>query len=92
VRLGNGVVLLDETELPTPAPGAEANIFAAEVLKGVMELPDAQRETLLLVYVEGFTYKEAAEILEIPIGTVMSRLAAARKKLAGLNTGKTHDE
>ncbi len=50
-----------------------------------MALPDAQRETLLLVYVEGFTYKEAARILDIPIGTVMSRLAAARKKLAPLN-------
>ena len=48
-----------------------------------MALPEAQRVTVLLVYVEGYSYKEAAEILEIPIGTVMSRLAAARAKLGG---------
>jgi RNA polymerase sigma-70 factor (ECF subfamily) len=36
----------------------------------------------MLVYVEGFSYSDAAEILEIPIGTVMSRLAAARARLA----------
>ncbi len=36
----------------------------------------------MLVYIEGFAYKEAAEILGIPIGTVMSRLSAARSKLA----------
>ena len=50
-----------------------------------MALPETQRETVLLVYVEGFTYREAAELLAIPIGTVMSRLAAARQKLGDLN-------
>lgn len=62
----------------------EANIFAAEVFNGVMGLPEAIRNTVVLVYVEGFTYREAAEVLDVPIGTVMSRLAAARKKLAPL--------
>ncbi len=41
-------------------------------------LPDAQRVVMLLVAVEGLSYREAAEILEIPIGTVMSRLSRAR--------------
>ena len=58
------------------------NILASEVLSKVAELPEAQRVAVMLVYVEGFTYAEAADMLEIPIGTVMSRLAAARKKLA----------
>ena len=49
-----------------------------------MGLPEAQRETLLLVYVEGFTYQEAANVLDVPIGTLMSRLAAVRLKLGGL--------
>lgn len=49
-----------------------------------MALPEAQRITVFLVYVEGFSYKEAADHLQIPIGTVMSRLAAARSKLAAL--------
>ena len=47
----------------------------------VAALPDEQRAVLLLVSVEGAAYKEAAEILEIPIGTVMSRLARARLAL-----------
>ncbi|MEO0358076.1 MAG: RNA polymerase sigma factor [Pseudomonadota bacterium] len=62
-------------------PSSETNIFAREVLTNVMSLPEAQRETVLLVYVEEFTYREAASVLDVPIGTVMSRLAAARKKL-----------
>lgn len=65
-----------ETTLDT-----ETNIFARQVLDKMMKLPEAQRETVFLVYVEGYAYREAAEMLEIPIGTVMSRLAAARKSL-----------
>jgi RNA polymerase sigma-70 factor, ECF subfamily len=58
-----------------------------------MGLPEAQRETLLLVYVEGFTYQEAANVLDVPIGTVMSRLAAVRLRLGGLEatTAKNKD-
>jgi RNA polymerase sigma-70 factor (ECF subfamily) len=50
----------------------------------VQLLPQTQRETLFLVYVEGLTYREAAQILDIPIGTIMSRLSAARQELARL--------
>ena len=49
----------------------------------IAELPDDQREVLVLVCVEELTYQEASDLLAIPIGTVMSRLARARKKLAG---------
>ena len=62
----------------------EANFYVAEVLGRIMTLPEAQRIAVLLVYVEGYSYKEAAEHLEIPIGTVMSRLAGARLRLAAL--------
>jgi RNA polymerase sigma-70 factor (ECF subfamily) len=62
----------------------ETNILAGQVLRQAMGLPEAQRETLLLVYVEGFTYQEAAKVLDVPIGTVMSRLAAVRLKLGGI--------
>jgi len=54
------------------------------VLKEVGGLPEAQREAVLLVYVEGLSYREAAEILAAPIGTIMSRLAAARLALGKL--------
>jgi RNA polymerase sigma-70 factor (ECF subfamily) len=65
----------------------EANILAAEVLTEVQALPEAQRETVFLVYVEGLTYREAAALLAVPMGTVMSRLAAARERLAALKDG-----
>jgi RNA polymerase sigma-70 factor (ECF subfamily) len=47
-----------------------------------MGLPEAQRVTAMLVFVEGYTYREASEALEVPIGTIMSRISVARKKLA----------
>jgi RNA polymerase sigma-70 factor (ECF subfamily) len=43
----------------------------------------------LLVYVEGLTYQEAARVLDVPVGTVMSRLAAARRKLSPLHKSST---
>lgn len=62
-------------------PDAETNIFAREVFAKMNALPEAQRVAALLVFVEGYKYSETAEILEIPIGTVMSRVAAARRTL-----------
>lgn len=82
VRRGGGLVNVDDVDLASMAPDVETNIFAREVLNGVMALPEAQRMTVMLVYVEGLSYRDAAETLEIPIGTVMSRLAAARYKLS----------
>ncbi len=82
VRRGGGLVPVEDFDLADGKPEIETNILASEVLNLVMALPEAQRATVVLVYVEGFSYKEAAGILEIPIGTVMSRLAAARKKIA----------
>ena len=60
------------------------NILTAEVLTAIGRLPEAQRETALLVYAEGYTYAEAATALGIPVGTIMSRLAAVRGALAKL--------
>ena len=81
VRTGGGLVPVEEIDLPDHSPGAETNILARDVLNRVNALPEAQRHSVFLVYVEGYSYKEAAEIMEIPIGTVMRRLAAARKRL-----------
>ena len=57
----------------------EMNITASAVLRAIGRLPEAQRETVLLVYGEGYSYAEAAAALAIPIGTVMSRLAAGAR-------------
>jgi RNA polymerase sigma-70 factor (ECF subfamily) len=59
----------------------EARLELAAVRRHVAQLPEEQRAVLLLVSVEGASYREAAEILGIPIGTVMSRLARARLSL-----------
>ena len=53
-----------------------------EVERALALLPAEQRDVLALVAVEGLSYREAAEVLEAPIGTVMSRLARARAALA----------
>jgi len=56
----------------------------AETAKAIGALPHDLREVLILVTVEGFTYREAAEVLSIPLGTVMSRLARARQRLEAM--------
>ena len=53
------------------------------------QLPDNQRQILLLVTIEGFSYKEVGRIVDIPLGTVMSRLSRARKTLQALMNGET---
>jgi len=68
-------------ELASNIPTSETNILAREVFDKVAALPEAQRVTALLVFVEGYTYAETAEALDVPIGTVMSRVSAARKAL-----------
>jgi RNA polymerase sigma-70 factor (ECF subfamily) len=66
------------------AAAMEMTTMSVRVLNEVQSLPQAARETLFLVYVEGLTYREAAEMLNVPIGTVMSRLVAAREVLGKL--------
>ncbi len=56
-------------------------IAASEVVAAVDKLPPLHREVVLLVDVEGFSYKDAAQALGVPIGTVMSRLHRARQQL-----------
>jgi RNA polymerase sigma-70 factor, ECF subfamily len=63
----------------------EGSFAARETMHHVLDLPEAQRVCVMLVYVEGFSYQEAADILHVPIGTIMSRLAAARLKLNKAN-------
>jgi len=59
-----------------------ARLQLAEVRRAITQLPEDQRSVLLLVCVEGMRYREVAEALEIPMGTVMSRLGRARAALA----------
>jgi RNA polymerase sigma-70 factor (ECF subfamily) len=61
---------------------AEARLTLKSVAEAIDGLSEEQREVLLLVCVEELAYKEAADVLGVPIGTVMSRLARARRNLA----------
>ena len=61
---------------------AEARLTLKTVAEAIDGLGQEQREVLLLVCVEELSYREAADVLGVPIGTVMSRLARARKNLA----------
>lgn len=81
VRRAQALSVTPEADLVASGPDAETNIFASEVFTQVMHLPEAQRETVMLVFVEGYSYREAAALLEVPIGTIMSRLSNARRKL-----------
>ena len=76
---------LEDLQLSDPQPGPEA-VFSQEertglVQKAVLSLPDACRAVLVLREYEGLSYHEIANTLDIPIGTVMSRLNYARKLL-----------
>ncbi|MGQ4660550.1 sigma-70 family RNA polymerase sigma factor [Lysobacter sp. F6437] len=70
------------------APSAERVNEGRDALAAFAELPDEQRAILLLVGVEGFSYREVADMLDVPIGTVMSRLSRARDKLRRLSEGR----
>jgi RNA polymerase sigma-70 factor (ECF subfamily) len=60
---------------------AQAAAELAQVMAAMQRLPDEQREVVSLILIEGFGYREAAELLELPIGTVSSRLVRGRTAL-----------
>ena len=84
IREGGGFVDAEDALTIDGAREIEMNITASAVLRAIDRLPEAQRETILLVYGEGYSYAEAAAALGVPIGTIMSRLAAGRAALAKL--------
>jgi len=89
-RRGHGAsVALDESCDP-PAPGAtDDGLALGDVLAALDRLPEEQKSLLLLIGVEDLAYADAARVLGIPIGTVMSRLARGRDRLRSiLETGR----
>jgi RNA polymerase sigma-70 factor, ECF subfamily len=69
---------LDDVD-PAAAPGSDGT--GRDIVRGLALLPSEQREVLLLVTLEGMSYREAADVQGVPIGTVMSRLSRARTSL-----------
>src|ERR1700749_661256 len=84
-RRGREVPLDDAGESDVAVPSTQEDALRRDdILGAVGQLPDDQRSVLLLVTLEDVSYAEAARILDIPIGTVMSRLARARAGLLKL--------
>ncbi|HXE49461.1 MAG TPA: RNA polymerase sigma factor [Ramlibacter sp.] len=74
-----------EAELHAPSPGSDEPLDLGRCLQ---RLPADQRAVLLLVAVEDMSYEDAAKVLAIPVGTVMSRLSRARSRLRELMDGR----
>lgn len=75
--------------LDEPVSGGQSEAMAARDIHAALgRLPEEQREVLLLVGLEQFGYAEAAQVLGVPVGTVMSRLARAREKMRQMLAGE----
>ena len=80
-RAPDRVPLDDDGALSAPAADPEERVFLQQLAGFMSALPEEQSEVLYLVAVEGLRYREVADTLKIPEGTVMSRLARARDTL-----------
>lgn len=77
-------VPLDGEQLATVEDGretAENSIMASHARRAIASLPEEQRSVVALILIEGMSYREAADILQVPAGTIMSRLSRARQAL-----------
>jgi RNA polymerase sigma-70 factor (ECF subfamily) len=85
VTVRDDLVAVEGEKLP------ERRDLLRKAAAAIDRLPDDQRELMLLVCVEGLSYRDAADVLELPVGTVMSRLARARRRVAdelGIESGR----
>ena len=82
-RVALNSVSIDELESELQAPSSNSD-DPMDISRCLQRLPADQRAVLLLVVLEDMSYKEAAKVLAIPIGTVMSRLSRARSRLREL--------
>jgi RNA polymerase sigma-70 factor, ECF subfamily len=87
-RRGEVALPEDSGEHPAISP-VDSNTEMWSVSEAMSKLPEEQRLAVALVLVEGLSYKEAAEVLEIPMGTLTSRLARGRTALAAALEGGT---
>jgi len=82
-------IMDDATPIPPLRAAQTDALEMRDIESALYQLPAEQREILLLIALEEMTYEEVAHSLQIPIGTVMSRLSRAREKLRVLMNGGT---
>lgn len=80
-RNGEAMSLDDAEALLVYPPTQDLRMECNELAAGLQRLSEEQRETILLVCLEGLTYQEAAATIGVPVGTVMSRLCRGREAL-----------
>lgn len=80
-------VPMDDTVSNLPQAQATDRLEIRDLDAALQALPEEQREVVLLVGLEQMSYEEAAKVLEVPIGTVMSRLSRGRERLRRLTQG-----
>ncbi|MFH5252805.1 RNA polymerase sigma factor [Burkholderia semiarida] len=64
-----------------PRAAPETRVAVGQILAAVERLPASQRSALLLVSIDGLSYRQAAAALDVPVGTIMSRISRARKAI-----------
>ena len=80
LTVASGENFVDGAE-PAAGSSVETGIVLGELARSLALMPEEQREVVLLVGLEQFSYAEASEVLGVPMGTVMSRLSRGRERL-----------
>ena len=86
----NALLEVAEAELPGVEGGQDSALAHRDLLRAFSALPEEQRSVLVLIAVEDLSYEEAARVLGVPVGTVMSRLSRGRERLRHLMNGEVN--
>ena len=84
VREGTAVNLDDEWPFPIAATDPTGGLSLRDLDRALVRISEQQRQVILLIGLEGFSYHEAAKMLNVPIGTIRSRLSRGRQSLRTL--------
>lgn len=80
-RFGKTVDIDDVSNTVSCLPNQISNLDCQDLSRALEELPSAQKQAVLLVGLEGMSYQSAADVMGVPVGTVMSRLSRGREAL-----------
>lgn len=86
---GPAFIPLSEDDISSTPPTQERAVEAQDLVVALAALPSDQREVVLLVGLEEMSYEQVAKVLNIPMGTVMSRLHRGRERLRQLMSGQS---
>jgi RNA polymerase sigma-70 factor (ECF subfamily) len=91
-RRGTAVSLEDTGDVRADPPRQEAHMACVDTVSALEKLPAEQRAAILLIALEGLPYDEAAYVLDIPVGTLRSRLSRGREALRRMGAGTSRQQ